>query len=863
MNWNLFRTSATGKLKTGLLLLALFTALTAGLLLPSVMGGVERLEELRARMERLQLAESRFREQVIALHHGVAGNYDEANGWMTRIKHERAGLAAEMAQDITVHRIWMNYYKANQNQEALWDDFKQRNALVSNSLRYFQSDAPAFAATLPPTGLARSLHHELMLLNNVLFMQALEEGKVVASEVRNALSRMQGMASLLPPAEQMEFENLARHAEIIGENVPVLETDLRALIHGDGRSILMQLADLNHRQLLDEHARTARYRAGLLVGMAIIILALILLSTRFLESLQQRDKELRLAGTVFESSHQGILMTDTDGKIVRVNTAYCQMTGYEAHELLGQNPRILNSGKQDRDFYQAMWESLKTKGRWVGEMRNRRKNGDLYVQWINIDAVNSEKGEKLFVGIATDISELVDTRERLTRLAYYDPLTTLPNRVLFQDRLTHAISQCRRDEEKLALILVDLDNFKTVNDTLGHATGDEMLKEVARRLLSRVRESDTVARLGGDEFALILIDAREPESIARVAGEIINVLAAPYQIMGYEVAGCASLGITFYPDDGQTPEELLKQADVAMYRAKEYGRNNYQFYTADMAAGVADSMQIEYCLRRALDTGELSMHYQPQLSAEGRLVGAEALMRWDSAELGRVPPMRFIPVAERSGLIVALGNFALREASRQCAAWRNAIDPNFRISVNLSAAQFRNETLVDKVAEALHEYGLPGSALELEITETVVMEDVARGQAVLKRLKEKGCRLAIDDFGTGYSSLAYLKRFPVDVLKIDKSFIDGLGEEADDTAVVQAIIGLAKSLRMEVVAEGVETAGQFESLLLLTQADGFLAQGYYFAPPLQADVFEQQASTRGFLPLLGHPLSRTAHSAML
>lgn len=863
MSLRAFMSRCRSKFKLGLLLLALGTALAAGLLLPTVMGGVERLEELRARMERLQLAESRFRELVIGLRHGVTSNYDEANGWLDRIQTERAGLAAEMAHDIQAHRAWMNYYKSTQDQDLRWNDFKLRNATVRNSLHYFQSEAPAFAATLPPSGLASALHQELLQLNNVLFMQAMGGGRAIEPEVSKALSRMQGVVTSLPPTQQNTFENLARHARIIGKNVAELEADMRALIQGEGRTILMRLAEANHHLLVQEHARAARYRAGLLIGMALLVLAIILLSARFLDSLRQRDKELRLAGTVFESSHQGILVTDTDGRIVRVNAAYCQMTGYEVHELLGRNPRMLKSGLQDSGFYQAMWQSLKTEGRWVGEVRNQRKNGDLYVQWINIDAVNSEQGERLFVGIATDISELVDTRERLTRLAYYDPLTTLPNRVLFQDRLTHAISQCRREDEKLALILVDLDNFKTVNDTLGHATGDEMLKEVARRLLSRVRESDTVARLGGDEFALILLDAREPESIARVAAEIVNVLAAPYQIMGYEVAGCASLGVTFYPDDGQTPEDLLKQADVAMYRAKESGRNNYQFFTADMAAGVADSMQIESCLRRALETQELSMHYQPQLSAAGRLVGAEALMRWDSAELGRVPPMRFIPVAERSGLIVALGNFALHEASRQCAIWRAVIDPEFRVAVNLSAAQFRNETLVDKVAEALHTFGLPGSALELEITETVVMEDVARGQAVLKRLKELGCRLAIDDFGTGYSSLAYLKRFPVDVLKIDKSFIDGLGEEADDTAVVQAIIGLAKSLRMEVVAEGVETAGQFESLLLLTNADGFLAQGYYFAPPLQAEVFEQQASTRGFLPLLGHPVSRPQHSALV
>ncbi|MBU1664888.1 MAG: EAL domain-containing protein, partial [Gammaproteobacteria bacterium] len=428
----------------------------------------------------------------------------------------------------------------------------------------------------------------------------------------------------------------------------------------------------------------------------------------------------------------------------------------------------------------------------------------------------------------------------------YDTLTGLPNRVLFQDRLLHSISQSRREQQKLALILVDLDNFKTVNDTLGHAAGDEMLKEVAKRLQACVRESDTVARLGGDEFALILMDAKGPVEMARTAGEIVLALGTSYQPMGFDVAGGASLGITFYPDDGETLEELLKHADVAMYRAKERGRNNYQFFTADMAAGVADAMLIETGLRHALEAGELSMHYQPQLSADGRVVGAEALMRWNSAELGQVPPMRFIPVAEKNGLIAALGDFALCEASRQCAAWRLSIDPDFRIAVNLSAAQFRNEKLTEKVVGALEKFALPGSALELEITETVVMEDVARGQSVLKSLKDQGCRLAIDDFGTGYSSLAYLKRFPMDVLKIDKSFVDGLGADHDDTAVAQAIIGLAKSLRLEVVAEGVETREQLDCLIQLAGAEGFIAQGYYFAKPMPAAEFERKVA-EGFL----------------
>ncbi|MDO9227422.1 MAG: EAL domain-containing protein [Pseudomonadota bacterium] len=842
-----------GKIKLGLILAALAVMLLAGLSLPLVMGGVERLETLRASLERLEVAQSRYRELVIGLRHGVTNNYDEANDWMARIQRERAELAARVASDITLHRIWMPYYKAVRNQETLWNDFKRRNALVRNSLRYFQIDAPRFARALPSNGAGGTLKHELMALNNQLFMQALGEGGEIggienSAGITAALARMRVDVASLPGASRAEFERLARHAEIINKHGPALASDVRGLIHTPGRAVLARLAEINHYNLATELARAGRYRAGLLIGVVLLLLALAALSLRYLDSLRRSAREHRLAGTVFESSQQGIIVTDAQGSIVRVNTAYCQMTGYQEHELIGQNPRLLKSGVQDSSYYRTMWASLNETGHWQGELMNRRRNGELYVQWSNIDVVEGEQGEKLFVGITSDISELVSTRERLARLAYFDTLTNLPNRVLFQDRLGHSISQSRREQEKLALIVVDLDNFKTINDTLGHAAGDEMLVEVASRLQARVRDSDTVARLGGDEFALILMDAKGPEAMARIAEEIVVTLAAPYRIMNFDVAGGASLGIAFYPDDGDTLEALLKHADVAMYRAKERGRNNFQFFTDDMAISVADAMRIESHLRHALAAGELSMHYQPQLGADGRILGAEALMRWDSAELGRVPPMRFIPVAEKSGLIAALGDFALHEACRQCASWRRQFAPDFRIAVNLSAAQFRNESLADKVAAALHEFNLPGSALELEITETVVMEDVARGQAILKSLKAQGCRLAIDDFGTGYSSLAYLKRFPVDVLKIDKSFVDGVGVEADDTAVAKAIIGLAQSLRLEVVAEGVETRAQLDCLTHLAGAEGIIAQGYYFSPPLPAAEFERRSEAGGFMP---------------
>ena len=837
------------KYRHGAVVVLLATVLLLAML-PGILGRTAQLEAMRARLENLQFSESRFRELVISLRHGLISNYDEANGWMSRILMERRAIDLDMADMPKLKTQWGRYAVAVQGQEALWNDFKRRNAVVRNSLRYFQSDALHLVELLPHEGQGERLHHDLIWLSNNLFLEALGEGKEADVEVVTLLAGYgQGMKDV-PETLHAEFSRLLKHAHVISQSSSELRGDVAGLIHSDGREALAQLVATNQGQLVQAQAQASRYRVGLMAGVVMLMLALAWLLMRYMESLRESAREHRLAGTVFQSSQQGIVVTDEKGSIIQVNPAYCEITGYSQSELLGQNPRILRSGIQDTGFYKAMWQNLNEYGRWQGEVKNRRKNGDLYVQWINIDAIGTTEGERLYVGIATDISELVHTRERLASLAYYDTLTGLPNRVLFQDRLRQAMVQTRREHEVMALIFCDLDNFKVVNDSLGHAAGDELLKTVAERLRGSVREADTVARLGGDEFALILGNAKGPEEIARLATQIISTLSKPCQIDGAEIISGASLGITFYPTDARTEDELLKNADVAMYRAKERGRNDYQFFTGDMASTVAETLRIENGLRRALELGEISMYYQPQIGCDEQIVGAEALMRWKSAELGWVPPSRFIPVAERSGLIGALGDFALEEASRQCAEWRRQLQPDFRVAVNLSAAQFRNENLPDRVAAALHANNLPGSALELEITESVVMDDVAWGQEVLRRLKRLGCRLAIDDFGTGYSSLAYLRRFEVDVLKLDKSFVDGLGMEAadsaDDTAVAQAVISLARSLRLELVAEGVERQEQLECLKRLAGDEGFIAQGYHYSPPVAAVDFEQRYAS--FVP---------------
>lgn len=960
----------------GLILISVALGLLLAIALPGWSGKVETHEALRGHIEALQAAEGRFRELVIGLRHGVTSNYDEANAWQQRIVEINATVAAQIGADSGLSAPFKAYLQAGQGRQRHWEDFKRHNSVVRNSLRYFQSDLPAFVRKLHDYRGQGDIHENLATLNTDLFLQSLGSTADRHGEIVAQIAAIQPKIAAYQDSVRSEYLRLERHVGIILTHAPALAKDMAALVHGDARGSLARLAEANHALLLSEQERASWYRRGLFVSVVILLLGLALMVSRYLDSLRrlgdqgdflksltdtvdvgvlatdsqnrvvfanpqgekllgyrpgeligrplnthcveiaadgtavqakacqialasargearhglqhlrradggivpveyssapleaasmpgmvtvlqditrrlQEEKDLRLAGTVFDSSQQGIIITDAQGIIVRANPAYCRMTGYAPEELIGANPRILQSGLQDKTFYREMWAALILNGRWQGELMNRRKNGERYIQWANIDAVRTEQGDMLYVGIASDISELVYTRERLANLAYYDTLTGLPNRVLFQDRLNQALVQARRDKDHFALLLADLDNFKTVNDTLGHAAGDDLLVEVAKRLKASVREVDTVARIGGDEFALILTRTQGPEDAAKVAAHVVEALARSYRIQGLDITGGASLGVTFWPSDGDSADVLLKNADVAMYRAKERGRNNYQFFTSDMADGVVDAMRIESGLRQAIEADELAMYYQPQVSSDGRAVSAEALMRWNSRELGWVPPSRFIPIAERSGLIASLGDFALWQACQQCLAWRERLAPDFRIAVNLSAAQFKHEGLVERVATVLHEFNLPGSALELEITESVIMEDVARGQSVLAGLKQLGCKLAIDDFGTGYSSLAYLKRFSVDVLKIDKSFIDGLDEASDDVSVAEAIVSLARSLGLDVVAEGVETAAQLEVLRRIVGDYGYLAQGYFYSPPVPAPEFEQRFPAFRQLRLVG------------
>jgi len=554
-----------------------------------------------------------------------------------------------------------------------------------------------------------------------------------------------------------------------------------------------------------------------------------------LTRLKRTEERLRLLATAFESTRDGVVITDLEPRILAVNRAYSEITGYSEPEVVGRNPRFLQSGRHDRAFYQALWASVRESDHWQGELWNRRKNGEIYPQWLTISMVRNGRGDAThYVGVLTDISQIKNAEERLEHLAHHDPLTGLPNRLLAQSRLAHALEQAQRHGRRVGILFVDLDRFKTINDSLGHPAGDELLQAIAWRLRGRLREEDTLARLSGDEFLVVLEDLHRPEEAAAVARTITDVLANPFILpSGPEIYVNASIGLSLYPDDGSSAIELIQHADAALHQAKMQGRNTYRFYTEALTRVAHERLALENKLRRALERDELVLHYQPLVSVrEERIIGSEALVRWQPPGESLVPPDRFISLAEETGLIVPLGNWVLRVACAQAKAWLDAGLP-LLLAVNLSARQFQQQDMPERVRAVLADTGLPAEWLELEITESTLMEQQGwQAVATLVALKKLGVRLAIDDFGTGYSSLAYLKRFPIDKLKIDRSFVHDIPHSAGDMEIAAAIIAMARSLRLEVLAEGVET---LEQLDFLREQGCDAYQGFLSGCPLPAE----------------------------
>jgi len=545
------------------------------------------------------------------------------------------------------------------------------------------------------------------------------------------------------------------------------------------------------------------------------------------------EESVRLYASSFSHSGEAILITDGANRIVAVNPAFTRYTGYTLDDIRGQNPRILSSGNTPPETYQAMWTTLTQTGYWQGELWDRRKDGASYPKWISISLVRDKSG-KVTHHIASfiDISERKESEKRIHQLAHYDALTGLYNRFSLQSRLEQALLAARREHEQLAVMFIDMDRFKVINDTLGHPVGDRLLIEVAQRLRASVRESDIVARLGGDEFVVVLTGMGASMVAAPIAGKIVHSLCQPYLIEGSTLHTSPSVGISIFPVDGEDADQLMKNADTAMYHAKEQGRNNYQFFTAAMTAAAGERLELERGLREALAQGLLELHYQPQVcTRDGRICGVEALARWRHPQQGLIPPLKFIPIAEETGLIEPLGSWVLEAACQQLAAWRAEGVSGVRMAVNLSAHQLRSPTLVEQVRGAMARHGLQKGDLELEVTESAAMADPEHAIGQLLALRELGVELAIDDFGTGYSSLAYLKLLPIQTLKLDRTFVRDIESDDNDAAISAATLALAHSMGLKVVAEGVETDAQ---RAFLAAHDCDILQGYLFGKPQPA-----------------------------
>ncbi len=545
----------------------------------------------------------------------------------------------------------------------------------------------------------------------------------------------------------------------------------------------------------------------------------------------------QLARRVLENSSEGIAVADEDGIVQMINPAFSQITGCEWNDVVGQPLNVLRGDDQPLDFHATVQKVIAEEGRWGGEYLNRSKDGRTYPEWLTLSVIKDAEGNvSNFVAVFHDISEMKQQQARLVRQAQYDALTGLPNRALFSDRMKQALSWANRRDEQLALFFIDLDDFKYVNDTLGHPVGDELLKDVAERLQKSIREGDTVARLGGDEFTVICPSIGGVKEATWVAQRILDAMSTPYNLRGYEFQVGASIGITMFPTDGKDEVALLKNADMAMYRAKEQGKNQFALFRQDMSSQATTRAVQVTRLRLALDQGEFVVYYQPVVEAgSGCIVGAEALLRWrKDGEI--LPPTQFLTLAEESGLILPIGSWMLRNVCEQARKWSAQGLKDLSIGLNLSPHQFGHKNLMSTIRQFLADSGGPPHLLELELAESTVMDNINRSESIMRELKQTGVRISLDDFGTGFSSLYHLRHLPISSLKVDRAYVAKIGQDPESTDVARTIIAMGHALSMRVVAEGVETRDQFD---FLKEQGCDSMQGFYFSPPLPADEFEE------------------------
>jgi len=737
--------------------------------------------------------------------------------------------------------------------------FMRENAILRNSIRYFSTIVRHF--TVSPQHM--NMRSDITSLSNYVMTYLMSDDKELLPVISERIEAIRHKGANQPPEFAQELDNALDHADIMIKGKQAVDSRLHeiTLIPTDA-----SLERVIHSYSIGQGNASNRsyvYRVLLFVSALLLAFYLTLLFIRLghatqalrssnrnlkqrIDELHRTQANLRLYATLFNSAAEGMVITDPNARVLVANPAFTSITGYNFEEIRSRSPSLLSSGRHSKSFYNEMWKNLGQRGKWQGEIWNRRKNGEMFPEWLSISAVhNSEGNVTHYIGVFSDITERKKNEAHIQHLSLYDPLTNLPNRLLMQERLNEALSQSQRIDSHTAVLFVNLDRFRNINDTLGNELGDALLQQVAHRSQALLRDTDTVSRLGSDEFVFILPDIDQPQDAASIARKLLTSIGRPYQLGGHDITITASIGIAISETDGSTVAELLRNADAAMSRSKEDGRNNFRFYSADMNITTLGDLLLENQLRNAIKYNELELFYQPKVDAvTGIMQGAEALLRWRHPEHGMISPNRFIRLAEESGLIIPIGAWVLRTACQQIRTWREAGLPVVPIAVNLSAQQLHAQHLQQSdlpilINNCLKEAGIEPHLLELELTESMLMRNVDHTIDILSRLRQMGVSISIDDFGTGYSSLSYLKQFEVNLLKIDRSFVADIHNAETGGTIAIAIIGLAHALGLQVVAEGVETEEQHR--FLLDYGCNFF-QGFLFSRPVSASDFAQKLS---------------------
>lgn len=797
---------------------------------------LHRHNNLQVHFSTLQRDEALLGEAVLQLNFSLTNNYDEVTAI---IKHARTTATVlhdveavgDLHEDVEFQRQLVLLDKRLTDKQEALERFKSLNAVLKNSLIYLPQAQKDLQHFLLPGTVAHENLEELVMQ---VLLKHMQGTSFIGRHHEINLAALQQSKTGMPSHVSYQLDRLLRHIQLIDEYERDMPALMQRLTSNDG------FADLGiayQHYFERQQQQAASYRFFLLLAT----LALLGYAAMTFARLRENSRQLKLAASVFANASECITITDNSGAILDVNPSFTRVTGYSREEVLNNNPRILKSNCQDEAFYTLMWQSIKETGQWQGEIWNRRKNGEIYPEWLTITAVTRKNGDvSHYIGSFVDITQRKLSEAEIHSLAFYDPLTQLPNRRLLMDRLGHALVFSQRGSHHAALLFIDLDYFKTLNDTKGHDYGDLLLMEVAQRLLACVNETDTVARLGGDEFVVMLenlsTEKDHAAAQAMLTGEKIqHTLKQSYRLKDFEYRTSCSIGISLF-DSGASVDDLLKHADTAMYEAKNAGRNTLRFFDPAMQSALEARVTLEADLHQALELEQFRLFYQIQVDGAGRPNGAEVLLRWAHPQRGLVSPLEFISLAEETGLIVPIGQWVLEAACAQLRKWEaDAHTRELKLAVNVSVRQFRDTDFVKQVQELLDRSGINPLRLKLEITESMLMSNVDHVINAMRQLKLLGISFSMDDFGTGYSSLQYLKQLPLDQLKIDQSFVRAIATGSDDEAIVRTIIAMAKAMRMNTIAEGVETEEQ-RQILAGTGCSHY--QGYLFGKPVPIEQFE-------------------------